>query len=360
MDSLDAPKEYAAVDRSDMFGVLPGFVDDFFRSFEAAQKVPLRAPSGLANVVMAGMGGSGISANLTASLLGPEASVPLEIVNDYRLPGSVGPRSVVVAISYSGDTEETVSCAAQAQRQQAYLVGISSGGRLAEVCADAGAPHVRLMGGRQPRMALGHLWGSLLGVAAALRLAPVRADRRLEEEVRPFAQAFLPAAPEKGNPAKQFARDLYRRSPVWYAAAPLGPVALRGRCQLNENAKMAARHQVLPEASHNDLVPWSQIHDADGHFVGLLRQADEPPQIRTRFEFLHSVLKRQKVTHREYVVRGSTPLARMLDGLMFVDYVSAYAALLRGVDPSPIDVIRDLKARLARSSTPSAAVRPSR
>lgn len=359
MTSLDEPASMAKVDRSGMLATAGGLLDDFLAAFRAARTNRYEAPANLGHLVVSGMGGSGISGTLAQSLLAATSRLPVTVVKDYHLPTFVGPATLLVAVSYSGDTEETLSCVAEAQSRRTSVVAICSGGKLAGLPRGPRFKLLKVPSGRQPRAALGHLLGSLLGLAASLQLAPLEPDARLEREVREAKDRVRPESPEATNPAKQFARDLHRAFPYWYGSGVLAPVALRGRCQLNENAKMLARNEELPEGNHNELVPWSQVEDPQRYFVGLLRQADEPPKVRSRFDFLHSVLKRRKVPHREYVVHATTPLGKVLQGILFVDHVSLYAAILRGVDPAPIEVIGELKARLAAvDSTP--AVRPGR
>lgn len=354
MRSLDDP---AVLDRADPAGMLRtmgSYVDGFAQAFRQARSEPVRAPPALSHVLLCGMGGSGIGGDVMRALVEPSSRVPVSVVKDYQLPAFVNDKSLVIAVSYSGETEETLRCAAEAKQRGASLVAVASGGQLAALAKGPHALHLKVPGGLQPRAALPHLLGTLLGIADTLHLAPLRFSPDLEAHARKAQEALVPAAPESKNPAKKFARGLHDKLPVWCASAPLGPVALRGRCQLNENAKMFARQEELPEANHNDLVPWSKLDRPEHSFVGFLRQRDEPPEIHRRFDFLHSLLKRRKVPHMEYLVRDSPPMARVLEALMFVDYTSVYAAVLRGVDPTPVEIIGELKQRLARRGRVSA------
>lgn len=347
MASLDDAKALFSHDSSRMLDQVALYVEEFAASFEAGAGVAV-PPATFSNAVLCGMGGSGIVGDLVLAAVDPTLPLAASVAKDYHVPRWIRNGSLVVAISYSGDTEETLNCALEAQEQGAFVIGISSGGGLARVCRGRRSLHVPLPSGRQPRAALSYLFGTTLGVAQALGWAKLQLDDAWKQRLRGLQQALGPSSPEPRNPAKQFARDLFDKVPVWYASSPLGPVALRGRAQLNENAKMQARHQVLPESSHNDLVAWAHLDRPANHFVGLLRQPDEPPEIRHRFDFLHSVLKRGRVSHREYVVGAPDRLGRILEALVFVDHVSLYAAALRGVDPGPIEVIGELKGVMAR------------
>ncbi len=207
-----------------------------------------------------------------------------------------------------------------------------------------------------PRAALPHLFGTLWGAFSALKFTTGRPDAAFARDLRAFHATVKPDIDEGRNLAKQFARDLHDKFPFWYASSPWSSVALRARAQLNENAKMLGRNDVLPEACHNEFVAWDNVPDGARYFVGFIRQPREPREIALRFEFLSEVLKRKGVQMREFRAPEMTPLGRLLSAFLFVDYVSVYAAVLRGVDPSPIPIINDLKQRLAepRHETPIA------
>jgi glucose/mannose-6-phosphate isomerase len=347
MRTLNAPERLRRVDRSNMLGVLDGYVDAFLSSFRRASHARLAAPAGLANVVVAGMGGSGIGGNLLAGLIQAECPVPISVLKDYTVPGAVGPKTLVLAVSYSGNTEETLAVAKEGVARGATLVGIASGGQLQRLARERGR-HLPVPEGFQPRAALPQLFGTLLGAAHALRLTALAPDARLEDELRSFHATVAPTAGDRANPAKKTARALKDRFPVYYGAGLLAPVALRGRCQLNENAKMLARNDELPEANHNELVAWAAVPDPRRYFMSLLRQRDEPPEVGRRFDFVMRTLERRRVPHGTFTAEATSELGRVLQGLLFVDYVSVYAALLRGVDPTPVEVITDLKQALAR------------
>lgn len=348
MKSLDDAKARAKVDTQGMLGVLDAYVDDFLQAYDAAANARLAAPASLANVLIAGMGGSGIGGNLVAGLIRGECPVPINIVKDYRVPGFVGPKTLLLAVSYSGGTEETLHVALESKARGATVVGLASGGPLASF-AKAKGSYLTIRPGFMPRVALPHLFGTLLGATNALRLATVAPDARLERELRAFHARIRADVPTGRNPAKRLAVELVRGFPIIYGNGSLAPVALRARCQLNENAKMIARNDELPEANHNELVALNALKAGDGFHVTLLREADEPAEIANRFAFVEGVLRRHRVPHETFLADASSPLGRVLQGLLFVDYVSVYAALARGIDPSPMDVISDLKKVLGKT-----------
>lgn len=331
-----------------MLSVLERYVDDFESADAIASAARWRAPAGLRHVVVAGMGGSGVSGTLLEELARGESPVPIVVVKDYTLPAFVDRHTLVIAVSYSGQTEETLSVARQALRLRATLWTLSSGGALANASRAGRGRHQEIPGGRQPRAALPLLLGATVAIARRAGLTRQRLSAAEGRSLRRVRAALDPDVPTSKNPAKRFAHALHDKFPVWYAAAPLVGVAHRGRAQANENSKQIARHDQLPEGNHNDLVAWDAVSDGRAYFVGLLRSDHEPTPVRRRFGFLQRRLESRGVATDEYRTHPGRPLSTVLEGLLFVDYVSVYAAILRGVDPTPVTVIDELKRHLAR------------
>lgn len=347
MPAWDDPKTVAANDPGRMLAALDGYVDDFLTSWKAGSRGPLKIPSPLRNVVISGLGGSGIVGSLAAELVRDSCAVPIVIVKDYDLPAFAGKDTLVICVSYSGNTEETLDVALQAKGKGCTLITISSGGRLQRVHG-AHEQHISVPADRQPRAALPLMLGSLLGVLSGLKLTKHRLEPASERHVRSFHEGVKLSTSEQTNRAKRTARALVEKYPSWYAARPLVGVALRARHQINENSKMLARNDEVPECNHNDLVPWGETRDGARHWVGILRTASDPPQIARRLDFFIDLLERQRVTHEEFVADAPGVVGQVLQALVYVDYVSVYAALLRGVDPTPVPIIGQLKDLLAK------------
>lgn len=355
--NLDDAKALAKLDAGGMLGLMDRFVDAFKESFAAASKGKLKAANEARGIVLCGMGGSGIGGDLTQRLAEGASKVPVQVVKGYSLPAWVAKGAVVVAVSYSGRTEETLSLARQAVERGARLFTISSGGDLAQLGASKAEAHFPVPGGRPPRVALPELFGTILGLFHSLGVGVAPLEGPAERAVREVHDRVRPTSPEARNAAKECARALHQRFPVWYGSGILAPVAVRGRCQLNENAKMEARDDVLPEANHNDLVALNALTDGPRYFFGMLRETPEHPQVTRRFDFLATVLHRVQAGLGSFAADGPTPLSRMLQALLFVDYVSVYAAFLRGLDPTPVDVIADLKKTIGETPKPAPAIR---
>jgi glucose/mannose-6-phosphate isomerase len=315
----------------------------FFGTFPA---VPPAEPDGL---VVCGMGGSAIGADLILACL-PGLQVPAAVVRGYALPEWAGPETLVVVVSYSGETEEALACAAQARARASSPVCVTSGGSLGALAEADGLPLVRVPGGCQPRAAVGSLSMPLLATLEAAGLCHEHAgDVAAAADQLEADNAILgPDGPDEGNPAKSLARRLHKRLAVLYGAGPTAPVARRWKGQINENAKAPAFFNELPELDHNELVGWTSLPHVTSSTVALFLQ-DESCDER--------LARRAELTAREYealgvstelvAARGASRLARLFSLVQLGDYASCYLALLYGVDPTPVDAIQAFKASLA-------------
>jgi glucose/mannose-6-phosphate isomerase len=326
---------------------LPKQVRDAWTIAHAAQLPP--AHGDVRNITVAGMGGSAIGGDLAAALLAGELKVPMNVHRDYGLPAYVGRDSLVIASSYSGNTEESLSSFEEAQRRGARVLVLTTGGKIAELARAAKYPVITFSYPAQPRAALGYSLGLVLG--ALTRLGFVRdlsadidaalADvAKLEERVHEGART---------NDAKKLAIELYGRIIFAYGGGVLGVMARRVKGQWNENAKNWGAFDVLPELNHNGVVGFPHPDVArDALTVLLLRSDRDNPRHKLRFDVTRELLDRASVPHKTLQFSGANMLSEVLQLTLFTDYVSFYVALLNGVDPSPVKSIDYLKERLAK------------
>jgi glucose/mannose-6-phosphate isomerase len=347
VSALDDPRRLAADDGGGMLAAVAGAGDQARAALERAEAAPLAGPRPQV-VVVAGMGGSGIAGDVLAARAFADASVPVVAVKGDRLPAFVGPGTLLLAVSYSGATEETLRAAEQGLAAGARLVAVGTGGELAELAEAHAAPAVRVDGGRVPRAAF---WSLVVPVCLAAEAAGVLPPMRDEvcaaaEALDLEAAALGPAAPAAANPAKQAAVRLLERLPVAWGTGPLGAVAAaRLRTQCNENAKVSACSTPFPEADHNDVMGLEGGLGAGRELVVLRDEAGESPRDGRR---LAAALRALEVT--DPVVRSAgdgAGLVRLARLVAFADYVSVYLALARGVDPTPMLTIDRIKAALA-------------
>ena len=304
----------------------------------------------ISNIVLAGLGGSAIGGDLVRSYLLSKLSVPFTINRTYNLPGFVDENSFVIASSYSGSTEESLSMFAEAQQRGAKIICISTGGKLAELAKQPNLPIIILPAGFQPRAALAYSF-----VPVLLTLQKLGFTSGEDENINNAADMLDKLSKEYGtanltesNSANTPAHSLLSKIPVIYSASDhFDSVNIRWRGQIQENGKHVAFGNVLPEMNHNEINGWDFPHMQDKFQVIFLRSPqDEHPQVTKRFGILHEVLTGKGVDVKELISQGDSLMARMFSLIALADWTSYYLALLAGVDPSPVPVIQTLKAKL--------------
>lgn len=340
-------------DPEGMLDAVRRFPEWWAESFAAGKETGLDLPTDPSMLVVAGMGGSGITGDVVRVAAEPNATFPVLVVKEYDLPACVDEDAIVVAVSYSGNTEETLTAASQAADRGATTAVVTSGGTLAKAAAKHGWGRVEVPADLQPRAALPHLAGRTLGAlagAGTLRIPDPEtsglASRRDEWDA---TVAF------EDNPAKTWAEAIHRAYPVAYGWGPQAVAAMRFKCQLNENSKMFARHETLPEANHNDLVPWGLAENADDVLLSVFRSPAEPQAVQTRFAHLEAAATEIGVDTLGFTPDAPDAVGGLLESILFGDFVSVYTALMRGVDPSPVAAIAGLKDRLAAEGSAKAA-----
>jgi glucose/mannose-6-phosphate isomerase len=301
-------------------------------------------------IMILGMGGSAIGGDLLCALVRDECSVPISVNRDYDLPAFVGNQTLVIASSYSGNTEETLSAFAQALERGAMALAITTGGQLAETCRRRNLPLIAFEYESQPRAALGYSFVTLLVLLQELGYIAGKAGQLEEamrslEDLRPRIGVEVP---EADNPAKQLARRLEGKLPVFYGAGHLSEVARRGKCQWNENAKAWAFWEILPELDHNSVAGYGRPGSLAPHLHVLMLASDlYHPRHQVRFDVTAEILTQNGIPHEAIQVTGKSRLSQMLWAIHFVDFVSYYLAALNGTDPTPVDNIAYLKQRLS-------------
>ncbi|MBI4227581.1 MAG: bifunctional phosphoglucose/phosphomannose isomerase [Candidatus Omnitrophica bacterium] len=349
------PAAIRRVDRSDMLGLvaaLPAQFNDGFARGWRLSLPPRAAVRRIEQVATVGMGGSAISGDLVKALLAPVVTIPIQVHRIYDLPGYIGPRTLVIASSYSGETEETLSAYAQARRRGARLVVVTSGGRLGRWAQRDGVPWGQVPAGLPPRAALGYLAGIPLGLLAAAGLSPVTAAalRAATRATAAALRAWAPEAPASRNRARQLAAQLRDRLVVVYGAdGGWEAVVARWRGQLAENAKHLASSHLLPEMNHNEINGWRFPAMARRCAAVFLSDPSLHPRVRRRIAITAELLRRRGARTLQIEVPGPTPLARLLSMIALGDALSVYLAAFHRVDPTPVEDVAYLKRSLSRT-----------
>jgi glucose/mannose-6-phosphate isomerase len=302
-------------------------------------------------IVILGMGGSAIAGDLVRTLVREECSIPIVVNRDYGLPAFVNDHTLVIASSYSGNTEETISAFAEALERGAWPLAITTDGKLAEMFRKQELPLITFAYESQPRAALGYSFVPLLVILQKLEFI---ADKSAELDsaialMKGLQMEVGVQVPEIDNRAKRLARRLEGHLTVIYGAEHLSEVARRWKCQFNENSKGWAFWEVLPELNHNAVVGY-EFPAALTKAVRVLMLSSElyRPRLSVRLEVTGEILAEKGVAHEVIQVQGESPLTQALWAIHFGDYLTYYSAVLRGVDPTPVKTIAYLKERLAQ------------
>jgi glucose/mannose-6-phosphate isomerase len=337
------------IDSLDMFGVTSSFPEQVEAAAGVAAGVEgLPAHDDIDSVVILGMGGSGMAGDLAAAVSGPFSPVPIVVAKGYAPPNFVSNGTLAFAVSFSGDTEETLEAASAAYSAGAHVVTMSAGGQLAQLASEWGTPHVALPTDiPMPRAGLGAMSVPMLGVLERVGMFP-GASAWVDAAIMQLK--IRREAVFAGDSADEIARTIGRTIPLFVGAGPLGAVvARRWKAQVNENAKAPAFTATIPEMCHNEVAGWGQHGDMTRQVFTLveLRHDEEHPQESRRFDLVREML--DEVVHEVVEVRaiGEGALAQAFDLTLLGDFVSLHMAAHEKIDPGPVPVLEQLKAALA-------------
>jgi glucose/mannose-6-phosphate isomerase len=352
MPVLDDYQRLSSADPSNMLQDIRSLADHCTETWAKVRDIQLPPDySRVDAIVFTGMGGSAMIGDVLASLIGSTSPLPFIVSRGYELPKFVGPRTLVIASSHSGETEETITSFKAAHAAGAKLLGLGTGGSLQALAEQWNAPFLRYDFAGQPRAAFGYAFVTLLGAAYALDLLP-DPSAAIEEAcalLHELHETIGPDAPTSRNPAKQLALELHGHIPYVYAGPLLAKLAHRWKNQLNENSKSWAGWDVLPELNHNTVASyefpevWSQAR------IILLRSSSEGARMLQRMDITAQLLAQRGIACSIVQAQGESALAQMFWTAHFSDYVSYYLAALYGTNPTEIEAISQLKEQLQRA-----------
>lgn len=302
--------------------------------------------SELSNIIISGLGGSAISADLIKNFLSDEISVPVIVNRNYNLSKFADKNTLFIASSYSGNTEETISSLNQAINIGCKIVCITTGGAVEEIAKSKNIPYVILKKGFQPRYALGLSFFSLLKVFQEMKL--IIDQTVIVNKILSLWRKEGLEFSKDGNQAYRIAESLVGFIPVIYSVADsTNAVGYRFKCQLNENSKLHAFHHEIPEMNHNEIIGWESFQEKNFR-AKIINIFDESyhPQIKKRFEILSDIFSKSGA--ETITLRSDEPdhKIRLLSLIYVCDWISYYLGILRGFDPSEINNIHTLKDRL--------------
>ena len=347
-----SPADIKRLDISDMAGHIGRMGEHLREAVQLFNGAWNASPLGTAkpsNIIVLGMGGSAIGGDLVRSYLLPSFNVLFAVSRSYDLPKFASEESLIIASSYSGNTEETLSAFEQAVARKLPTLCITTGGKLGERAKALGLPILPQHTGLQPRAALAYGFVPILLVLEKIGLTSgeeaniERGAAMLQNLAARYGTAHL----DDNNPAFKLAGELVHRIPVVYAAQDYEAVSLRWRGQVQENAKHIAFGNLLPEMNHNELEGWAHPIDLVQHFsVVMLRSSDEHPRIAKRFSAMKEMFRSKQVDVFEAQAEGDTRMERMFSLIALADWTSLYMALFAGLDPTAIPAIEAFKQKM--------------
>ena len=354
MVDLDNLQTYRQLDTSGMLNHLHEFPEQCQQAWERALKLELpRDYTRINKVIVLGMGGSAIGGEIARGLALAEGKVPVWVHQDYGLPPFVDEDTLVIASSYSGNTEETLSAFTKSLKTRAKKLVLTTGGKLKSLADREGIPAFIIDYQSPPRAAFPHSFVPLVGILQRLGLlryksADLAAALRI---LNKLSRDFIETVPLLSNPAKQLAAKLRGRIAVIYGAGVISGIARRWKTQLNENSKTWAFFELFPELNHNAVVGYEfppQIKE--GMLVLLLRSASLHPRVLLRYQATAKLLTKSGISHEFVEATGKTALAQVMSLVLLGDYVSLYLAILNRIDPTPVDAIDFVKNYLNQPS----------
>lgn len=322
--------------------LIQGFPNQLEEALEISNCINISIDTPIHNVLVCGLGGSGIGGNLVESMLRNRLHVPITINKTYNIPSWVGKNTLVIFSSYSGNTEETLECFEHSDEKDCQRFIVTSNGKLLSLAKEQSVPHIVIPGGNPPRSALGY---SFVQVIKVLELLNLTISGTLTE-VKQAAQLLQDNQAQIQIEANQVAKQILGKTPVMYIRDRMESIAIRWRQQINENAKQLCWHHAVPEMNHNELVAWRESRNDLA--VIILRNEDDPERIQIRYNINKTVIQEHCSTIIELHSKGDSFTERALYLIHFGDWVSTELAKLRNHNAYEVDIIDYLKGELAK------------
>ncbi len=319
------------IDNSNMLKAIEDFPQQCRTALDLAKGMTVSGK--VDKVVVAGMGGSAVGGDLLKTYV-HDSKIPVFVVRDYKVPNFVDEKTLVFAVSYSGNTEETLSAFEDATRKNAKIIAVTSGGQLGVMAKKV----IKIPAGLQPRAALGYLFFPVLGVLNNSGMIDVKGD-----EIKEMLDTLSKTEDYKST-GERLAKKIQNKTALVYSSEVFGAVAYRWKTQLNENSKSAAFHHVFPEMNHNEIVSFQSMNKKDFAAI-FIRDNFDNERIKKRMDITKEIIS-TKVDAEEIFTRGDGMLSRIFSGIYYGDFVSYYLAILNNIDPTPVNVIENLKKRL--------------
>lgn len=348
---LDELKTINEIDKSGMLIDIESFPEQIKEAEKIVDNSNITSIYKIDNIIISGMGASAISGDIIQNLFRDRINIPIFVTKQYDLPKWANKNTLIFSQSYSGNTEETLSTFRHALQKHCKIIAISSGGKLQEYCNKREIPFIKIPGGVQPRAATGYLLFCSIYTLKKIGLIKKDINQEIQETIQ-IAEEFRnnnkKEVNEEKNLSKQLARKIYTKIPQVYAWDFYIPIAKRWCNQFNENSKLICRYDEVPECTHNDIVGWSMNSEISKKFICILFRdyENESTNINKRLNFMKKLFEDVAGDTIEVKIHVKKRLPKIVYAMYLGDYISCYLAILRKIDPTPIEAIRRLKEEL--------------
>ncbi|MCX7705573.1 MAG: bifunctional phosphoglucose/phosphomannose isomerase [bacterium] len=340
----DNRKLIEKIDKSNMLGLIENFDVQCLQAYSI--HVGDISMENINCFVFAGMGGSAIVGDILKQLVEDCSNIPFIVHRDYALPSCATDKSLVFAVSYSGNTEETLSAFREAIKRNSRVVSLSSGGDLEKVSKKEGVLHIKIPSGQPPRCSLGYMFFPLAKILEKPGYIRPFSIKKIVEMAGNLRNVY--GIDSKNNMAKTIAHAMHNKNIVIYSGKFLAPAALRWKTQIAENSKQMAFVNFFPEMNHNEIMAWNYPFDfVKNSIVFFLRDSNDNDRVKLRMELIADILEKKGIPVHEVLSEGNDVVERIFSLIILGDWISFYLALLNGEDPTEIKEITYLKKELS-------------
>jgi len=336
-----------------MLDIIEKFPEQIKTSYDVENSSILRSYLKINNIIISGMGASAISGDIVKNLFLDRFNIPIFINRQYYLPKWANKNTLLISQSYSGNTEETLNTFKNGYQKRCKIIGISSGGKLKELCEKSEIPFIKIPPGIPPRTATGYMLFSTIFAMKKIGILKNDFDSEIKETIsiiNDLKNQIKKDIPEKDNISKQLAKKILNTIPQIYGFEFYTPIAKRWCTQFNENSKIICRYDEVPECNHNDIVGWSMNPEVSKKFTCILFRdsENESVYISKRLNFMKKLFEEVSANVIEIQIKGKKKLSKMIYAMHLGDYTSCYLGILRKIDPTPVDAITELKNELSK------------
>ncbi len=317
------------VDKENLISVLDNFHAQCSRASSLGEDVKVAQP--VDSIILCGMGGSALAGDIVKSCV--NVRIPIVVNRDYSIPSFATKNSLVFILSYSGNTEESISCYKEAKKSYAKIVILSSNGKLADLALQDKTQCIRIPSGIQPRHALGYLTFSILNVLSNSKI--------IHKDDAAISSVVAALKKDYHETAKDLAQKLAGKIPIIYSSARLEVLARVWKANINENAKVQAFYNVFPELNHNEMVGFTNLKG--NYYIIIIEDIGDSPRIKKRMEITKKLLQEKGCSVLILKLTGESLLARIFSSILLAAYTGYYLALEYKVDPTPVEMVEKFK-----------------